>query len=125
MRLRINQIIVKLEYTPADVMLAIVGRLNVPEQDLSQLDVLRRSIDARKKDRPPLYVLSVEVTYAGETHPALKPGQIDVVEERKPRLAIAATREIANRPIIVGAGPAGLMAALTLEIGRASCRERV
>jgi len=120
MRLRINQIIVKLEYTPADVMLAIVGRLNVPEQDLSQLEVLRRSIDARKKDRPPLYVLSVEVTYAGETHSALKPGQIDAVEERKPRVAIAATREIANRPIIVGAGPAGLMAALTL--AEAGCR---
>ena len=101
-------------------MLAVVRRLNVPEEDLSQLEVLRRSIDARKKDRPPLYVLSIEVTYADETLPALKPGQIDVVEERKPREKIVVTREIANRPIIVGAGPAGLMAALTL--AEAGCR---
>jgi uncharacterized protein len=114
MRLRINQIIVKLEYTPEDIMLALIQRLNVPEQDLSQVEVLRRSIDARKKGRPPLYVLSVEVTYAGETHPALTPGQIDVVEKNEPRRALSVTREIANRPIVVGAGPAGLMTALTL-----------
>jgi len=114
MRLRINQIIVKLEYTPEDVLLAIAQRLKAQQQDLSNVEVLRRSIDARKKDRPPLYVLSADVTYAGETHPALAPGQIDVVEEREPRPAITATRAIVNRPVIVGAGPAGLMAALTL-----------
>ena len=114
MRLRINQIIVKLEYTPEDVLLAIAQRLKAQEQDLSDVEVLRRSIDARKKDRPPLYVLSADVTCAGETHPALAPGQIDVVEEREPRPAITATRQAAERPVIVGAGPAGLMAALTL-----------
>lgn len=120
MRLRINQIIVKLEYTPEDVLLAIKQRLGVQEEDLSDVEVLRRSIDARKKDRPPLYVLSAEVTYAGETHPSLAPGRIDVVEEKEPRQAVAATRPIADRPIIVGAGPAGLMAALTL--AEAGCR---
>lgn len=114
MRLRISQLIVKLEYTPADVLLAIRQRLGAKEQDLSDVEVLRRSIDARRKDRPPLYVLSAEVTYTGETHPALAPGRIDVVEEREPRPAIMATCNTANRPIIVGAGPAGLMATLTL-----------
>ncbi|MBU1048563.1 FAD-binding protein [Candidatus Bipolaricaulota bacterium] len=114
MRLRINQIIVKLEYTPEDVMLAIVRRLGVPEKDLSDVEVLRRSIDARKEDRPPLYVLSVEVSYAGETHPALAPGQIDLVEERRPRPDTVAVRPTAQRPLIIGAGPAGLMATLTL-----------
>lgn len=114
MRLRINQLILKLEYTPEDVLRAIAQRLRTHEQDFSDVEVLRRSIDARKKDRPPRYVLSAEVTYAGETHPALAPGQIDVIEKKEPRPAIAATRKSAERPIIVGAGPAGLMAALTL-----------
>ncbi|MCK5827740.1 FAD-binding protein [Candidatus Bipolaricaulota bacterium] len=114
MRLRINQIIVKLEYTPEDVLLAISQRLGARQQDLSDVEVLRRSIDARKKDRPPLYVLSADVTYAGETHPALAPGRVDIVAERTPRPAVTATRSTAERPIIVGAGPAGLMAALTL-----------
>ena len=120
MRLRINQIIVKLEYTPEDVLQAIARQLGAQEQDLSDVEVLRRSIDARKKNRPPLYVLSADVTYAGETHPALAPGQINIAEERKPRPVITATRQVAERPVIVGAGPAGLMAALTL--AEAGCR---
>lgn len=114
MRLRVNQIILKLEYTPEDVVQAIARRLATPAENLCNVEVLRRSVDARKKDRPPLYVLSADVDYAGETHPALSPGQIDVVEVRQPRPAITASRPARERPIIVGAGPAGLMAALTL-----------
>ncbi len=114
MRLRIHQVIVKLEYTPQDVLLAVVRRLDVPEGDISELEILRRSIDARKKDRPPLYVLSVEVTVPRDTHPALAPGQIEAVEPRKPRAPIPTVRSKSHRPLIVGAGPAGLLAALTL-----------
>ena len=120
MRLHINQIIMKLEYTPEDVLHAIAGRLGGDEQDLSDVEVLRRSIDARKKDRPPHYVLSVEVSYEGETPPPLAPGQVDVVEPPAPRPALRGTRHGAHRPIVVGAGPAGLMTALTL--AEAGCR---
>ncbi|MCK4356266.1 hypothetical protein KAW44_04215, partial [Candidatus Bipolaricaulota bacterium] len=114
MRLRINQIIVKLKYTPEDVLHVIARRLEVQEQDLGNVEILRRSIDARKKDRPPLYVLSVEVSYEGETPPALTPGQVDVTQEPEPRPVVRATRPITHRPIVVGAGPAGLMTALML-----------
>ena len=120
MRLRINQIIVKLKYTPEDVLHVIARRLEVQEQDLGNVEILRRSIDARKKDRPPLYVLSVEVSYEGETPPALTPGQVDVTQEPEPRPVVRATRPITHRPIVVGAGPAGLMTALML--AEAGCR---
>jgi len=114
MKLRINQIILKLEYSPEDVLQAIARRLDTAEENLSDIEILRRSIDARKKDRPPLYVLSVEATYSGSGTPPLKQGQVDVVQERAPRPAVTASRSVAERPIIVGAGPAGLMAGLTL-----------
>ena len=114
MRLRIQQIILKLEYTPEDVAYAVARRLGTSAENLGNIEILRRSIDARKKDRPPLYVLSAEVDYFEETCPALSPGQIDLVEERTPRPVVTASRVTAHRPIIVGAGPAGLMAALAL-----------
>lgn len=120
MRLRINQIIMKLDYTPADVVHTVARRLGTREQNLSNVEVLRRSIDARKKDRPPLYVLSIEVTYEGETAPALMPGQVDVVRKPEPFSVARVTRSIVHRPIVVGSGPAGLMAALAL--AEAGCR---
>jgi len=120
MRLRINQIIVKLEYTPEDVLHVIARRLGAQETDLGNVEVLRRSIDARKKDCPPLYVLSVEVSYEGETPPALTPGQVDVTQEPEPRPVARPTHTIYHRPVVVGAGPAGLMTALML--AEAGCR---
>ena len=120
MRLRINQIILKLEYTPEDVLHAIAHRLGAQKQDLSNVEVLRRSIDARKKDRPPLYVLSAEVTYEGETPPPLASGQVDVVREKEALPVVKCTRPIDHRPVVVGAGPAGLMTALML--AEAGCR---
>jgi uncharacterized FAD-dependent dehydrogenase len=99
---------------------AIAWRLGAQETDLGNVEILRRSIDARKKDRPPLYVLSAEVTYDGETPPHLTPGQVDVVQESDPRPVARATRPITHRPVVVGAGPAGLMTALML--AEAGCR---
>lgn len=120
MRLRINQIIMKLEYTPKDVLQAIARRLGAQAQDLGDVEILRRSIDARKKDRPPLCILSAEVTYDAETPPPLAPGQVDVVQEPEPRPLPRAAHAIAHRPVVVGAGPAGMMTALML--GEAGCR---
>jgi len=114
MRLRINQIVMKLEYTPDDVLDAVARRLGARTQDLSDVEVLRRSIDARKKDRPPHYVLSAEVSYEGETPPPHAAGQMNVVHRPELRPAARATRLGAHRPVVVGAGPAGLMAALML-----------
>ncbi|MFC2082468.1 NAD(P)/FAD-dependent oxidoreductase [Candidatus Bipolaricaulota bacterium] len=114
MRLRINQIILKLEYTPEDVLQAIARRLGTLERNLSNVEILRRSIDARKKDRPPLYVLSAEVTIKGESATPLAPGQVEEVRERPQYQAVTAKRPVSQRPIVVGAGPAGLMATLAL-----------
>ncbi len=53
MRLRINQISVKLNYEKPDALAAIARLLNCHEDDLDRLVLLRRSIDARGVDVPP------------------------------------------------------------------------
>ena len=114
MRLRIHQISLKLDYEKPDVLAAIARLLNCREDVLSQLVLLRRSIDARGVDAQPRFVLSVEVDYLDEASPPLKPGRVEVAvkPESTPVIPHAAPRE--HRPVVVGAGPAGLMAALTL-----------
>jgi len=114
MRLRINQISVKLDYEKRDVLATIARLLNCREEELDQLVLLRKSIDARSKDAPPHFVLSAEVDYLGEATPPFAPGRVDLATppESMPVIPHIAPRE--HRPIVVGAGPAGLMAALTL-----------
>ena len=93
----------------------IASRLALPVGTIGMLRVVRRSLDARRR-RPPRFVYSVEVSLPDELDLSRK---IDTgitirrsAAERKPSPVISAARH--PKVIIVGAGPAGLFAALTL-----------
>ena len=80
-------------------------KLSLPVEAISDLSVLRRSIDARSKH--PVFRLRVAVYTDGETHPV-------------PPSLLAQLPSVADAPevIVVGAGPAGYFAALELiELG--------
>jgi len=114
MRLRIHQISLKLDYEKPDVLAAIARLLNCRDDELGRLVLLRRSVDARHAEAPPRFVLSVEVDYLGKTDPPLTPGRVALAVDPDPIPPISHAVPTAHRPIVVGAGPAGLMAALTL-----------
>ena len=114
MRLRINQITVKLDYKEQDVLASIARLLNCRVDVLAGLVLLRRSLDARSKDAPPRFVLSAEVDYLGEADPPFAPGRVDPAPLPESMSVIPHVALGEHRPIVVGAGPAGLMAALTL-----------
>ena len=117
MRLRINQIAVRLAYGEGDVLEAVCRELRCQKEQLDRVEILRRSLDARKKDQEPRYILSIEVDYSGKP-PMLKPGQLEKAPKPEPRLVFPTLGNLANPPVVIGAGPAGLMAALTLaEVG--------
>lgn len=99
--------------------------LRVTEGDIAELRVLRRSLDARKKEDI-VYSAEVCVTLAGGRAPKGKPnGKWDYYKETVYDPMLARRQAIANggatklaaladRPVVIGAGPAGLFAALTL-----------
>ena len=114
MRLRIHQVSVKLEYEKPDVVTAVARILDCPIDRLENLELLRRSVDARRKDAPPRFVLSVDVDYLGDADPRLRPGRIELAVEKRSEPPVPSRSPSDHRPVVVGAGPAGLMAALTL-----------
>ncbi len=118
MRLRINQLSVHLAYGEGDVLKAVCQKLRCEKRQLQNLKILRRSLDARKKEKKPLYILSVEVAYSGKP-PIMKPGQIEEAPLPKAPPDFPRVGKTGHPPVVIGAGPAGLMAALTLaEAGR-------
>ncbi|MBE6759085.1 MAG: FAD-binding protein [Ruminococcaceae bacterium] len=87
---------------PAALKKAVVRKLNIPEVELGEIRVSRRSVDARHKDALSL-VYSVEY--------AMKGSRLPEYVRPKPQ-PVANVPEL--RPVVVGSGPAGMFCALTL-----------
>ena len=89
--------------------------LKVPVKEIRQVHIRKRSIDARKK-QDILYVYCLDVSANKEKELLKRHGKKGVVEA--PVLTYPAPtmgmEPLAHRPIVVGAGPAGLFTALEL-----------
>ncbi|MHB8419794.1 MAG: NAD(P)/FAD-dependent oxidoreductase [Myxococcales bacterium] len=118
MRYRIGDLPLWLDEPEERLASRAAERLGVSAGKLSSLRIVKRSLDARKKGHP-RWLLSVDVEVAGDARLGpLGTGVLPVPDEAAPPARVTRAH---LRPIIVGAGPAGLFAALgLLERGVAS-----
>lgn len=113
MKLRINQLDLPPGYTPEQLLKAAAKALKCNLAALSGLKTVRRSIDAR--GRSPRMTVAVEVEFSGKLPAGLR--DVELVEQSPRSAAEQKKSSIINRQspiLVVGAGPAGLMAALGL-----------
>jgi uncharacterized FAD-dependent dehydrogenase len=115
--LRITELKLPLDHPPEALPAAICERLSIRPQDLLSFEVARRANDARKKSAI-LLIYSVDVTLADEAgvlarlagNPSVKP-----TPDTEYRFIGKAPADSARRrPVVIGAGPCGLFAALIL-----------
>ncbi len=120
--LRLSEIKLPLDHGEADLSLAVAERLGLVEQDLLELTVFKRSYDARKKHNI-LLIYQVDVVLSEANEKALlekfssQPTVRVAPDTRYQFVAQAQTDFPLNdqqRPIIIGFGPCGLLAALLL-----------
>jgi uncharacterized FAD-dependent dehydrogenase len=109
MRYRISNIPLWLDEDDGRVAERAAARLGVACEHLSDLVVVRRSLDARKKGHA-RWLVNVEATVAG----AIPSAPADVTAVEAPRAPPAPVREPGVPPIVLGAGPAGLFCAWAL-----------
>lgn len=111
--LRVGNLSVSLSATEDEVVRQLLRRLRIPREALLSWKIHKKSVDARDKGDVH-FVLTVDVALADEAAVLrrLKPGMAARVQPapavRLPRAAFS------TPPLVVGAGPAGLFAALTL-----------
>ncbi len=103
--------------TPIAVLAA--KRLKLPPQHIDEVVIVRKGIDARRYKGAPIYfvyILDVKVTGIAEKKVMAKLHRDKNVEivTVKPTEKIKAVKSPKLRPVIVGFGPAGMFAALTL-----------
>lgn len=113
--LKIDEIKLPVKHSSGDVTAAIAKILKVAEDDLGEWKIVRRSVDARKK--PELYyVYSVAVEFKGNEEKKVKQLKNKKISLYRPGVYVAPQNCYKGRyrPVVVGAGPCGIFAALTL-----------
>jgi uncharacterized FAD-dependent dehydrogenase len=110
--LRLTELKLPLDHPPDALRDAVLTRLAVPPEDLLTLTVTRRAYDARRRSAINLvYAVDVELRdepAALAANPTLRP-----TPDTEYHFPIH-LRAPVNRPVIIGTGPCGLMAALIL-----------
>ena len=115
--LRLSDLALPLDHTPEDLEAAIVARLGLKPGQLQRFSLVRRGNDARRKSAIKLvYVLDVAVAdeaavlaaHAADSHVRPTPDTTYTPPVHAP------AGWAGERPVVIGAGPCGLLAALIL-----------
>ncbi|MGB3597573.1 MAG: FAD-dependent oxidoreductase [Pseudomonas neustonica] len=115
--IRINELQLPLDHPTDALRPAIVARLKITDAQLVDFTVFKRSYDARKKNSEITFVYIIDVTLDNEA-PVLERFADDRNVRPAPDTAYypvaQAPEGLTERPLIIGFGPCGLFAALTL-----------
>ncbi len=115
--IRLSDLALPLDHTPEDLEAAVIARLSLAPGQLQRFSVVRRGNDARRKTAIKLvYVLDVLVDdeaatlarHADDSHVRPTPDTTYHPPVRAP------AGWAGERPVVIGAGPCGLLAALIL-----------
>lgn len=106
--LRINNIKIRKDISNQEVFEFAILKNKIHKEDILEWHISKKSIDARKKDDVH-YTYSIDLKVKNEK----KYKNLDKATDfRMPNIHVK--QSLSKRPIIVGAGPAGIFAALTL-----------
>jgi uncharacterized protein len=114
--LRLSEIKLPLDHPPEAIAQAAIARLGIQARNLLSCTVFRRAHDARKKSAILLiYTLDIEARdEAAILKRFAKDLHVNPTPDMEYRFVAQAPQRPAMRPIVIGAGPCGLFAALLL-----------
>ncbi|WP_124949630.1 NAD(P)/FAD-dependent oxidoreductase [Sulfuriferula thiophila] len=114
--LRITEIKLPLDHPQADLLAAIYKRLNITPDALISFSVFRRGQDARKRPHI-LFVYTIDVAVKNEQAVLAKlkhDKHIVIAPDTEYHFVAKAPTDLAQRPVVIGLGPAGIFAGLIL-----------
>lgn len=103
--IKLNDVKVSVDYTNDEVKKAIAKKLNISVNNIKSFDVVRRAIDARYKNVR--FSLGIAADISGVNEKIEEDNHFEFK-------SIEISKKDFCRPVVVGAGPAGMFAALVL-----------
>ena len=110
--LRVSDIALPLDHPEPALRARVASLLRVAPEDLAECRIVRRSVDARKRNAIML-TYTVDVS-PGDASRVPVGGKIAPAPDMTYRFGMPAPRPLPHRPVVVGAGPCGLLGALLL-----------
>ncbi|MBH0066234.1 NAD(P)/FAD-dependent oxidoreductase [Psychrobacter sp. SZ93C1] len=117
--IRLTEIKLPLNHAPEDLTTAITTKLKISAEQMASFLMFKRGYDARNKRNIQLiYTLDITLTDSGLTHDLLVQFESDNHVKATPDTSYKyvgqAPEDLTERPVVIGFGPCGLLAALTL-----------
>ncbi len=118
--LRLTDIKLALDHPPHAIEQAVCARLKLRSDQIVSITIFRRGFDARKRsDIHFIYTLDVVTQDNGALVNQFKTqskslGQVGVTPDMQYKFVTSAPNRAFDRPVVIGTGPCGLFAALTL-----------
>ena len=111
--LRLTEIRLPLDHGPEALAGAVRTRLGVPAASLRGFTVFRRAYDARRRHAIEL-IYTVDADVTDEAAVLARDPTISVSPDTSYRFVARAPAPFSRRPVVIGTGPCGIFAALTL-----------
>ncbi|MBU2863061.1 NAD(P)/FAD-dependent oxidoreductase [Reinekea forsetii] len=114
--IRLSNIKLPLDHPEAAIEKAVLDTLGIEKADLNEIHVFRRGYDARKKTNIWLiYTLDVDTQLNDQLlEKFAEHSQVKATPDLRYHFVAEAPKTLTERPIVIGFGPCGLLAALTL-----------
>ncbi len=113
--IRINQLKLPVDHTEEALWAKAAKTLKIPVKEIRSIQIIKQSVDARKKEEIHFtYSIDVETTKEESVIHKAKSGDIGISEKKEYSFPKPGTERMASRPVIIGAGPAGLFCGLML-----------
>src|SRR5690606_40575360 len=119
--LRITEFKLPIDHSDEALRAALLARLGIADEELLELNLFKRSYDARKKNVELCFIYSIDFSvrdeaallarFADDRHIGPAPDTRYQVVGQAPA---AFADEHAERPLVIGFGPCGIFAALLL-----------
>jgi uncharacterized FAD-dependent dehydrogenase len=113
--LRLTEFPLPLDHSQADLRAAVLARLDVPDADLHGVTIVRRGVDSRHPQVIRL-IYTLDLALRDEAAVLARHGgrHLAPAPDTSYRFVARAPAGLRARPVVIGAGPCGLMAALIL-----------
>jgi uncharacterized protein len=117
--LRVTEVKLPLDHAPEAIERAVLDRLQIGKQQLVSVTIFRRGFDARKRsDIHFIYTLDIVTSNNQQVFDLQKrgphAGRIAQTPDTQYKFVARAPSRLFKRPVVIGTGPCGLFAALTL-----------
>ena len=117
--IRLTEIKLPLNHAPEELTTAITTKLKISAEQMASFVMFKRGYDARNKRNIQLiYTLDITLTDSDLTNDLLVQFESDNHVKATPDTSYkyvgAAPKDLTERPVVIGFGPCGLLAALTL-----------